>query len=229
MHRGLRYWPNCGENWRFGLPSQNLSHFDTLLGLRGILFKTNFCVETLSSSQLFWVWWSLWMQQIFCWPIMGQAEHANKNYALKDETWNNIIHEESIEFVRWQSGDIGSGVQIIVSICQHKGALKCKILVWNISVMSNLRYYQIDSDINFCKIISNLYLQPPYQSKLNWTISNVYWLLWTYRRWCLVRPPLWEYCLPHCPQVYLTPSCTAFWCLARFIFLENWLPHWPQG
>ena len=43
------------------------------------------------------------------------------------------------------------------------------------------------------------------------TISNDYFLLCT-DLVCLARFPLKENCLLHCPQGYLTPSCTALLC-----------------
>ena len=76
MHRGPRYWPNCGEKWRFGLASQNLSHFDTLLGLRGIFFKTDFCVEILSLSRMFWVYEAY--EREFFLPLLGKVEQKSR-------------------------------------------------------------------------------------------------------------------------------------------------------
>ena len=47
--------------------------------------------------------------------------------------------------------------------------------------------------------------------------------------WCLVRlSPVYN-CLPHCPQGYLIPSCTAPRCSARYPSLDNCFPNFPQG
>ena len=40
--------------------------------------------------------------------------------------------------------------------------------------------------------------------------------------WCPLvssQSSIWEYCLPHCPQGYYTPSCIPLWCSARLLFV----------
>ena len=49
-------------------------------------------------------------------------------------------------------------------------------------------------------------------------VLEVYWLLCK-EFWCLARFPLLENCLPHCPQGYLTPSCTRLRCSAILPFV----------
>ena len=53
MHQVLSYWSKCPKFSRFGLASPIWTRFDQYLGIRCIFFKTDCCVETVSSSQLF--------------------------------------------------------------------------------------------------------------------------------------------------------------------------------
>ena len=53
MHRVLKYLPKCPKICRFGLATWILAHSDQYLGTRCIFFKTEFCVETVSSSRSF--------------------------------------------------------------------------------------------------------------------------------------------------------------------------------
>ena len=65
MHRDRRYWPKCLKIWRFGLATWILAHFAQYLWTRCILFKTDFCIETVSSSRSFWVPWTLSSEEFF--------------------------------------------------------------------------------------------------------------------------------------------------------------------
>ena len=58
-HWVLRYWPKSLKIWRFGLATSIWARFGQYLRTQCIFFKTDFCVETVSSSWTFRVPWSL--------------------------------------------------------------------------------------------------------------------------------------------------------------------------
>ena len=59
MLRIPRYWSKCVKIWGFGLADQIPTHLYQYLRIRCIFFKTDCCVETVSSSRSFWIPWTL--------------------------------------------------------------------------------------------------------------------------------------------------------------------------
>ena len=55
MHQFPRYWSKCVKIWGFGLAGEIPTHLYQYFRIQYIFFKTDFCVETVSSSRLFWV------------------------------------------------------------------------------------------------------------------------------------------------------------------------------
>ena len=51
IHRVPRYEPKCAKIWVTKLNQHILQRFGQYLGTRSIFFKTDFCVETVSSSR----------------------------------------------------------------------------------------------------------------------------------------------------------------------------------
>ena len=54
-----RYYQKSGQNRPSKPNLQNLTHFDWYLGTRCIVFKTDFCIETVSPSRSIWIPWTL--------------------------------------------------------------------------------------------------------------------------------------------------------------------------
>ena len=54
-----KYYQKSEQNWPSKPNLQNLIHFDRYLGTRCIVFKTDFCIETVSPSRSFWIPWTL--------------------------------------------------------------------------------------------------------------------------------------------------------------------------
>ena len=65
MHWIPRYWTKCVKIWKFGLLSKIPPHLYKYLGIRCLFFKTDFCFETVSLSQSFWVPWIPKTEQFF--------------------------------------------------------------------------------------------------------------------------------------------------------------------
>ena len=59
MHRVPRYYQKSVQNRPSKPNLQNLIHFDRYLGTRCIVFKTDFCIETVSPSRSIWIPWTL--------------------------------------------------------------------------------------------------------------------------------------------------------------------------
>ena len=53
------YWTKHLKIWRFGLATWILAYFAKYLRTQCTFFKTDFCIETMSSSRSFWVPWTL--------------------------------------------------------------------------------------------------------------------------------------------------------------------------